>query len=659
MFAAKQFAGYNFRSLREISPFLEPTGAGISSLWARTTALKHNCTVTVGYPETADVSHKWPTGPEYYNATIVVGRDGETITNYRKSFLFYTDETWALEGQDGFFDGYIPGLGYATVGICMDINPYQFEAPWEEFEFASHITRVQSNLVIVSMSWMTREDTRHFSRMPDEPDMETLAYWVSRFEPLIRSENKKEVIVVFCNRSGSEGNATYTGTSAILGIHDTEVKVYGLLGRGSKELLVVDTDNEPYAKLAHRPEPLTDGTRTPISPNPSQLSSALGVRMQQERCAPTAYATVKRDSFPPTLGVGSVQANGVSPTVHMQSPMKDKAVELVDISPSTNGGNLALPSLQSAMQTDQQSKPDALRSPPLTPNDGPDMLLPARAVQKLQSKALPPEDSTPYPRSDYAPSIPSRSIQNRQTEVPKVAARRRFHRMSDVTMQAYEMPAHTSSLPSSPYQRSSSAQQPPSVPIAVQSYVDRSRRHHRSHSSVSQDLGSLEQATISTELKARPSSRGRQSRKKKEEALDSRERSSSADSTRNDTLHNRRGDRETQSMTSRLSKKSSRTQKSQSEKKSSRNQTYQSSESIQNRRPASTQQWEQAISPPSQDIKGRRSKQVAGIGTLATNGTNSNSSSFTRSTTTSPRFNPPTPTAMTFDRSIEEPEYAT
>lgn len=659
MSAAKPIAGYNFRSLREISPFLEPTGAGISSLWARTTALKHNCTVTVGYPETADVSHKWPTGPEYYNATIVVGRDGETITNYRKSFLFYTDETWALEGQDGFFDGYIPGLGYATVGICMDINPYQFETPWEEFEFASHITRVQSNLVIVSMSWMTREDTRQFSRMPDEPDLETLAYWVSRFEPLIKSENKEEVIVVFCNRTGSEGNATYTGTSAVLGIHDTEVKVYGLLGRGSKELLLIDTDNEPYAKLAHRPELLTDGTRTPISPNPSQLPSVLGEKLQQERCAPTSHATVKPDPFPQTLGVGPVQANGVSPTLHMQSPMKDKAVELVDISPSTNSGNLTLPSLQTAMQTDQQPRPGALGSPPLTPNDSPHVLPLARAVQQLQSKALPPEDSTPYPRSDYVPSIPSRSIQNRQTEVPKVAARRRFHRMSDITMQTYEIPGHTTSLPSSPYQRSSSAQQPSDVPIAAQSYVDRSRRHHRSHSSVSQDLGSLEQATISTGLKARPSSRGRQSRKNKEEVLDNRERSSSADSTRNDTLHNRRGDRETQSMSSRLSKKPSRTQKSQSEKKSSQNQTYQSSESIQNRRPASTQQWEQAMSPPSQDIKSRRSRQVAGIGTLATNNTNSNSSSFTKSTTTSPRFNPPTPTAMTFDRSIEEPEYAT
>lgn len=44
--------------------------------------------------------------------------DGETIANYRKSFLYYTDETWALEGPDGFYDGEIEGLGNVAMGIC-------------------------------------------------------------------------------------------------------------------------------------------------------------------------------------------------------------------------------------------------------------------------------------------------------------------------------------------------------------------------------------------------------------------------------------------------------------------------------------------------------------------------------------------------------------
>ena len=111
-------AGYNFKSLQEISPFLEHSGSGITSLWARTMALKYNCVVTAGYPEKVDVSPKWPTSPEYYNSAIVVNEDGETIANYRKSFLYHADEPWALEGGDGFYSGYIPGLGHTSIGIC-------------------------------------------------------------------------------------------------------------------------------------------------------------------------------------------------------------------------------------------------------------------------------------------------------------------------------------------------------------------------------------------------------------------------------------------------------------------------------------------------------------------------------------------------------------
>jgi len=149
------FSGYNFRSLRHISPFLEPTTAGVSSLWARSTALKHDCNVIVGYPETADVSHKWPSDPEYFNSAVVVNSDGDTWGHYRKSHLYYTDETWALEGS-GFFKGHIPGLGMLAMGICMDLNPYKFEAPWTDYEFAIHAQNIGANVVVLSMAWLTR-----------------------------------------------------------------------------------------------------------------------------------------------------------------------------------------------------------------------------------------------------------------------------------------------------------------------------------------------------------------------------------------------------------------------------------------------------------------------------------------------------------------------
>ncbi|KFY31506.1 hypothetical protein V493_01035, partial [Pseudogymnoascus sp. VKM F-4281 (FW-2241)] len=276
------FSGYNFKSLKDISPYLEPTAAGITSLWARTTALKYDCVVTVGYPEKVDISSKWPASPEYYSSVITVNKEGETIANYRKSFLYYTDETWALEGPDGFYDGVIEGLGNVAMGISY-INsgsPYKFEAPWSAWEFAYHILHRQANMVIISMAWVTREDARSYSRSPKEPDMGTLAYWVARLEPLIRGEDDGEVIVVLANRSGTEGDATYTGTSAVLGIQRGEVKLYGVLGRGERELLVVDTSKRPQAKLVSDPaiparvrEPASAHTRD-LAPELSSETSA-------------------------------------------------------------------------------------------------------------------------------------------------------------------------------------------------------------------------------------------------------------------------------------------------------------------------------------------------------------------------------------------------
>lgn len=123
-FPTNRHAGYNFKSLQQISPYLEPSGSGISSLWARTTALKYNTNVVVGYPERVDVSSTWATGPEHYSSAIIVNGEGETVANYRKSFLYSTDESWALEGKHGFFQGHVCGLGRMAMGICKGFRQH-------------------------------------------------------------------------------------------------------------------------------------------------------------------------------------------------------------------------------------------------------------------------------------------------------------------------------------------------------------------------------------------------------------------------------------------------------------------------------------------------------------------------------------------------------
>ncbi|PSS18734.1 hypothetical protein M430DRAFT_66727 [Amorphotheca resinae ATCC 22711] len=240
------FSGYNFKSLQHITPYLEPTTSGTTSIWAKATASKYDCVVAVGYPEKVDSKP-----PEYYNAAIIANSNGETVANYRKSFLYYTDETWALEGP-GFFNGEIEGLGNTAMGICMDLNPYKFQTPWNTCEFANHVLNKKANLVVMSMAWLTHEDAQSFHRIPDEPDMETLTYWLARLEPIIRKNTEGEVIVVLANRTGVEEETVYAGTSCVLGIHQGEVTVYGVLGRGEKELLVVDTDEPSQTNLVFR-----------------------------------------------------------------------------------------------------------------------------------------------------------------------------------------------------------------------------------------------------------------------------------------------------------------------------------------------------------------------------------------------------------------------
>lgn len=154
-------------------------------------------------------------------------------------------------------------------------SPYKFEAPWNAWEFAYHILHRQANLVVVSMAWLTREDAHSYSQTPMDPDMETLSYWVTRLEPLIRREDKGEIIVVFANRTGIEGDAIYAGTSAVLGIEAGEVKLYGILGRGEQGLLVVDTSKMPQAKLVYETNTTDSSANTTDSSESRSTESSI------------------------------------------------------------------------------------------------------------------------------------------------------------------------------------------------------------------------------------------------------------------------------------------------------------------------------------------------------------------------------------------------
>ncbi|RMY42781.1 hypothetical protein D0865_11705 [Hortaea werneckii] len=269
------FSGYNFPNLEAIKPYLEPTTSGPSTQWAITTAQRLKCHVIVGYPEIytpADGSDSCN-----YNSTVTVSPTGEVLNNYRKSFLYYTDETWAVDytfpsGPDAaqknpFFCGKLGELGMVGQGICMDINPYRFAAPWDAYEFATSMLRQKASLVVLSMAWLTRLLPSELQLDAESPDMETVAYWLERFFPFIEAREAKEVVVVFANRCGMEGNGMrgfeaengeqieegdrvcYAGSSCVMRFQGGNVRMFekrsgevAVLGKAEEGVLCVDTE---------------------------------------------------------------------------------------------------------------------------------------------------------------------------------------------------------------------------------------------------------------------------------------------------------------------------------------------------------------------------------------------------------------------------------
>lgn len=187
-----------------------------------------------------------------FNSTVTVAPDGAVLAHCRKSFLYSTDETWASEGAAGFYSGTLPLCAApaaaetcrVAMGICMDINPYKFEAPFHKFEFGNHARECGAELVVLSMAWssfkLTSEEIQDRAL---EPDLETLSYWVTRFTPL-RDDGgtSSSVILVMANRCGSEHETVYAGTSTVMRMTGEQVELWDVLGKGEERCLVVNTE---------------------------------------------------------------------------------------------------------------------------------------------------------------------------------------------------------------------------------------------------------------------------------------------------------------------------------------------------------------------------------------------------------------------------------
>ncbi|KAI5953976.1 NTA1 [Candida margitis] len=258
--------GYNFSSAKHIQPFLEsPLKYGASLKFAHELSQKHHCFTVVGYPEGVSIGEVNGGGSRdeqlIYNSCAVFNRGGDLIYNYRKTFLYETDEKWGcLENPDAKFTpiplqfsaneerGGDDTSVLANFGICMDLNPYKFEAPFNKFEFSAQSYHNRAKLIICPMAWLSPQspsiklelneqeklkqaESLHLSSQPCD---ETINYWILRFFPFLKHKYSfmpkwwsadEKVNVLICNRVGREGDVVYGGSSCILQFNNNKEEV--------------------------------------------------------------------------------------------------------------------------------------------------------------------------------------------------------------------------------------------------------------------------------------------------------------------------------------------------------------------------------------------------------------------------------------------------
>ncbi|CDH18073.1 related to Protein N-terminal amidase [Zygosaccharomyces bailii ISA1307] len=247
--------GYNFHSRDQILPYCTLANVGPTYDLACKVSQTFQCYTVIGYPE------KTTEDDRLYNAAVVVDPKGQLVFNYRKSFLYETDEEWGCnENPRGFqtfpltfknnardTNGNLQEVTLKTsIGICMDLSPYKFKAPFHDCEFATYNLDQATELIICPMAWLhsisaiagndNEKDVRlalhtierscerehvplegsrgefelnvsenatvrlsrsdEGNRMAyaelDKPDMSNVNYWLLRFLPFLFLEERKE-----------------------------------------------------------------------------------------------------------------------------------------------------------------------------------------------------------------------------------------------------------------------------------------------------------------------------------------------------------------------------------------------------------------------------------------------------------------------------------
>ena len=239
--------------------------------WAAAVARALGCHVCVGHVR-ADAR----TG-EMYNSQTTLDDRGERIVVYDKTHLYFVDEKWAVESKTGFAQTSLSlkvmrtttdrggdddaaatttGRGddakrsddarksddasttrrvavAVTNAICMDINPYRFEAPWHAHELAR--AAAGSDLIVFSSAWTSAhpDDPSETKAAPVDPS-QVLSYWVARLEPLLGARDAP--VFVCANRVGVEDEIQFTGCSCVIDLRQRAPRVLTVATDGKESI---------------------------------------------------------------------------------------------------------------------------------------------------------------------------------------------------------------------------------------------------------------------------------------------------------------------------------------------------------------------------------------------------------------------------------------
>jgi len=185
------------------------------------------------------------------NSMIVVNPQGRVVEHVDKVHLYHSDKTWANAGAKFKCIESVEGLPTSPVGfgICMDINPADFKAPPEEFEFANFHRKKGSKLLVFTSAWCKNHPSDQPEAFAEKSDAElsdeTITSWLERLKPL----HGRDVIFVCANRVGREKlslmgrdsdlSNQFCGTSCVISLQDQ--RVLAKLSASEEDILIVET----------------------------------------------------------------------------------------------------------------------------------------------------------------------------------------------------------------------------------------------------------------------------------------------------------------------------------------------------------------------------------------------------------------------------------